>query len=210
MLEYMTKGGMVMWVILGLGVAGMILILERLFHLHRARINYGDFLEGIYVVLRRNSVVEAISICEETPGPVAHLTRAAIIQREQSREDIKQAIEDAGLAEVPRLERGLFMLAAFAQATPVFGLLGTIIGLIRILQNIEMKTPIVHYGDLAGGMWQALLTTAFGFVAALILYIGYNLVINRIETIVLDMERASARILEFLTSKDYRHDRASP
>lgn len=210
MLEYMTKGGPLMWVILGMGVGGLILIVERVFHLHRARINYADFLEGIYVVLRRNSVVEAISNCDETPGPVAHLTRAAIIQREQSREDIKQAIEDAGLAEVPRLERGLFMLAAFAQATPVVGLLGTVVGLIQILKNIEMKSPIVHYGDLAAGMWQALLTSAFGLGTAVILYVGYNLVVNRIETIVLDMERASARILEFLTNKENRHDRALP
>ena len=204
MLELMLKGGLVMWVIFGASLIAAMVFLERLFHLHRAQINSADFLEGIYNVLRRRNVVEAVSICEETPGPVAHITRAAILQGDADRDQIRQAIEGAGLAEIPRLERNLALLATIAQITPLLGLLGTILGMMEALWVIHQRAPLVYSGDLAGGMWQALITSAAGLAVAIPTYAGYNFLLHRLEHIVLDMERSSVEILHFLSTPAVR------
>ena len=199
MLELILQGGLIMWVILGAGLIAAMIFLERLFHLHRAQINAADFLEGIYNVLRRRNVVEAVSICEETPGPVAHIMRAGVLQGDAEREEIEQAIEGAGLTEIPRLERHLSMLATLAQMAPLLGLLGTVLGMMESLWVIHQKAPLVYAGDLAGGMWQALITTAVGLAVAIPAYAGYNFLLHRVESIVLDMERSSVDILNFLS-----------
>lgn len=188
-----------MWVIMGAAFIGGVIFLERLFHLHRAQINADDFLEGIYNVLRRRNVVEAVSICEETPGPVAHIMRAAILQGDMEREQIRHAIEEAGLREVPRLERNIALLATMTQLTPMLGLLGTLLGMMETLWTIQQSAPLIHAGDLADGLWQALSTTVAGLAVAIPLYAGYNFLLHRLETILLDMERASVDILNFLS-----------
>jgi biopolymer transport protein ExbB len=199
MVELILKGGLVMWVITGAGLIGGVIFLDRLFHLHRAQINATDFLEGIYNVLRRRNVVEAVSICEETPGPVAHIVRAAILRGDSDRDQIRQAIEGAGLAEIPRLERHLALLATMAHVAPLLGLLGTILGMMETMWAIHQKAPLIQVGDLAGGMWEALSTSAVGLGVAIPLYVGYNLLRHRMESILLDMERASVDILNFLS-----------
>ncbi len=199
MLELIFKGGLVMWVIGGCSVIGAVIFLERLFHLHRAQINADDFLEGIYNVLRRRNVVEAVSICEETPGPVAHIMRSAILHGDRDRDQLRQAIEQAGMSEIPRLERNLSLLATMAQLTPLLGLLGTVLGMMETLWQLHQHSPLVQVGDLAGGLWQALITTAFGLAVAIPLYAGYNFLLQRLETILLDMESASVDILNFLS-----------
>lgn len=199
MLEVFLKGGLVMWVIFGASVIAIMIFLERLFHLHRAQINSADFLEGIYNVLRRRNVVEAVSICEDTPGPVAHITRAAILNGDKDRAQIQHAIEGAGLAEIPRLERNVALLATIAHIVPLLGLLGTILGLMEALWAIHTKAPLIYAGDLAGGMWQALITSAAGLTVAIPAYAGYNFLLHRLESILLDMERTSVEILNFLS-----------
>lgn len=199
MLELVFRGGVVMWVILVAAFIGGVIFLERLFHMHRAQINADDFLEGIYNVLRRRNVVEAVSICEETPGPVAHIMRAAILQGDMQEDQIRHAIEEAGLGEVPRLERNLALLATMAQLTPILGLLGTLLGMMETLWQIQHAAPLIHAGDLAGGLWQALSTSVAGLAVAIPLYAGYNFLLHRLETILLDMERASVDILNFLS-----------
>ncbi len=199
MMELVFRGGVIMWVIVGAAFIGGVIFLERLFHLHRAQINADDFLEGIYNVLRRRNVVEAVSICEETPGPVAHIMRAAILHGDMDRDQIRHAIEEAGLREVPRLERNLALLATMTQLTPILGLLGTLLGMTETLLMIQQSAPLIHAGDLAGGLWQAFSTSIAGLAVAIPLYAGYNFLLHRLETILLDMERASVDILNFLS-----------
>jgi biopolymer transport protein ExbB len=178
-------------------MAGLIFF-ERLLHLHRAQINAGDFLHGIYNILRRNNIVEAVSICEETPGPVAYLVRSAVLHHDEPRERMVQAVREAGLHEVPRLERNLNMLLTLAQICPFIGLLGTVLGMIDSLVSMELQSPLVHSGDLSQGLWQALITTAAGLAIAIPAYVGYNFLLGRVESVVLDMERAAGEILTFL------------
>lgn len=201
MFELIQKGGPVMWLIVAASVAAVAIFLERLFHLHRAQIKSDDFLEGIYNVLKRRNVAEAISICEETPGPVAHIVRAAILVQDPRPKEVERAIHEAGLAEIPRLERHLPLLATIAQITPLLGLLGTILGMIQAFVVFQQKAPLIHVGDMAGGLWEALITTGAGLAVAIPTYVAYNFLVGRVESIMLDIERASEEILGFLTRK---------
>ena len=201
MFELIDKGGPVMWLILCCSLLAGIIFLERLLQYHRAQIHAADFLKGIYNILRRGNVAEAVSICEETPGPVAYVVRSAILCHDEPPETIHQAIHDAGLAEIPRLERNLNMLLTVAQISPLVGLLGTVVGMMEAMSAIELAAPLVHSGDLGRGLWQSLITTAAGLAVAIPTYTAYNFLVGRMDAIVLDMERASGEILSFLLNR---------
>ncbi len=208
MLELMQKGGPLMWVLLAGSVAGTTVFLKKAFDLHRAQIKWSDFLRGIYNILNRRNIVEAVSICEETPGPVASLVRAAVLHYDEDHETIRRAIEEAGLVEIPRLERNLGLLATLAQTAPLIGVLGTVLGMIQMMLAAQQKAPLVQSGDLMGGMMQALIVSAGGLVVAILSFAGYNFLVSRVETVVLDMEMAAADILSFLTRRTRNKEKA--
>ena len=90
--------------------------------------------------------------------------------------------------------------ATIAHITPLMGLLGTVLGMMQILITMQAKAPLVHSGDLSAGMWQALLTTAAGLAVSIPAYAAYNFLVGRVESIVLDMERAAGEIVQILSS----------
>lgn len=198
MWKLMVTGGPASWVLLACGFVGLLVFLERLFNLHRAQIAADDFLKGLYVVLKRGNMVEAATICEETPGPVARLALAAVLHHDEGMEKITQAVEEAGLEEIPRMERGLGWLATLARIFPILGLLGTVLGFMEMLRGAAAKAPLVQSADLTGGMWQALAATALSLALAALTYAGYNFLVSRVESILLDMERAAGALLGFM------------
>ncbi len=129
--DLLSHGGSMMWLLLVAGAVAVAVFIERLLHYHREQINTLDFINGVRNVLKRDNVVEAISICDATPGPVARLVKTAILNRERGREGVREALEDAGLVEVPRLEEKLALLATIGQIAPIMGLLGTVLGFPR-------------------------------------------------------------------------------
>src|SRR6185369_12274214 len=135
-----------LWLILFAGAVAIVVFIERFLHCHRAQINSIEFLNGVRNVLRRENVVEAISICDATPGPVARLVKTAILNRDHGRDRVREALEEAGLAEVPRLEEKLNLLATVAQLAPLLGLLGTVLGFIEIFQLMQDQGPYAHAG----------------------------------------------------------------
>ena len=201
MVELIRQGGPVMWFLVGAALMGAVVFLERLFHLHRAQIKNEDFLKGVYNVMQRGNVAEAVSICEETPGPVAYIARVAILHHDEDAESIRRAIEGAGLVEVPRLERNLNLLATVAKIAPLAGLLGTVLGMLKVFMVMQQDAPLVSMNAVSGGMLEALLTTVTGLTIAIPAYTAYNFLVGRVETIVLDMEKSSMEILAFLTDK---------
>src|ERR1700690_1994183 len=133
--EMLSKGGPVLWLLLVISAVAVSVFIERFLHCHRAQINSTEFLNGVRTVLKRNNIVEALSICDATPGPVARLVKTAILNRDHGRERVREAVEEAGQLEVPLLEEKLNLLATIAQIAPLLGLLGTIIGFIRIFMR---------------------------------------------------------------------------
>ena len=210
MWELMVKGGWIMWPIMGCSIAAAVLFLERVFHMHRAQIKPDDFLNGIYTIVNRGNMAEAVSICDQTPGPVAHMVRNALLHSDEQPEELKQTINKAGLGEIPRLEKNLGGLLTIAQVTPLLGLMGTIVGLIRIFMVMEQNAPLVEISDLSAGIWQALTTTAVGICVSIPAFAAYNFLLSRVETITHHMEHAAEEIYRFLvydrTNGDEPHE----
>jgi len=196
---FLANGGPVLWLILLASAVALAVFVERLLHLHRAQINSTEFLNGVRNVLKRDNVVEAISICDATPGPVARLVKTAVLSRDFGRERVREAIEEAGLAEVPRLEDNLNLLATIAHITPLLGLLGTVVGFIHIFGQMEQAGLHAHIEQLSKGIWQALICTAAGLAVAVPCYAGYNYLVSRVNAVVLDMERAATEIVNIVT-----------
>jgi biopolymer transport protein ExbB len=192
-------GGPVLWLILLGSAMALVVFVERFLHCHRAQINSTEFLNGVRTVLKRANVVEALSICDATPGPVARLVKIAILNRDHGRERVREALEQAGLAEVPRLEEKLNLLATIAQLAPLMGLLGTVLGFIQTFGTVQEAGLHAHSGQLADGVWKALICAAAGLAVAIPAHAGYNYLVSRVNAIVLDMERAATEIVNIVS-----------
>ena len=177
MWEFMQKGGPIMWPILLCSVISFAIIIERLIRIRQEQIDTKSFMEQISKSLKRNKIMEALDLCDRTGGPIAAILKAGILKHDRPRNEIREAIEDASIHEVPRLERNLPVLSTVAQVAPLLGLLGTVTGLVKAFQVIESKATVlnpVNPGDLAGGIWEALLATTFGLCVAIPTYVAYN------------------------------------
>lgn len=198
------KGGPLMFLILMCSVIAIAVIIEKLWHLRRAEINTELFMEDISETLRRNKILNAIDKCNAMPGPIAHIVKAGILKHDRGRAEIKEAIEDAGLHEVPRLEKNLGILATIAHISPLLGLLGTVTGMVRAFQVIEQKSVSlvpVNPGDLAGGIWEALVTTVAGLAVAIPAYVAYNFLVSKVDGFVLEMEKSATDLVNVLGAK---------
>ena len=195
----LANGGPMLWVILLVSAVGVVVFLERFLHCHRAQINSTEFLNGVRTVLKRENVVEALSICDATPGPVARLVKVAILNRDHGRERVREALEEAGLTEVPRLEEKLNLLATIAQLAPLLGLLGTVLGFIGTFYSMHDAGLHAPVSTLAQGVWHALVCTAAGLAVAIPAHAGYNYLVSRVNSIVLDMERAATEIVNIVS-----------
>jgi biopolymer transport protein ExbB len=196
----LVSGGPVIWLILIAAAIAAVVFVERALHCHRSQINSIEFLNGVRNVLKRENIVEAISICDATPGPVARLVKAAILNRDKGRERVREAVDEAGLTEVPLLEERLNLLATIAQIAPLLGLLGTVLGFINIYSAWK-SDGYANFNDLTVGLGGALICAAAGIAVAIPAHAGYNYLISRVNKIVLDMERAAAEIVNIVSEK---------
>jgi len=204
MWELIEKGGLLMWPILFCSFIAFIFVVERMYTLRRVHVDARKFSEQIARSVKRNRIMDAIDLCEKTPGPVARVIKEGILKHDRPRTEIREAIEDAALHEVPLLERHLPKLATIAHITPLLGLLGTVIGMVEAFQVIQEKSSAVapiNPGDLAGGIWQALLTTVAGLCVAIPTYVAYNYLTSRVDALVLDMEKSASDLMNTLAEK---------
>ena len=195
----LANGGPVIWLILIAAATAAIVFVERALFCHRSQINSAEFLNGVRTVLKRENVAEAVSICDATPGPVARLVKAAILNRDKGRDLVREAVEEAGLVEVPRLEEKLNLLATIAQIAPLLGLFGTLVGFIDVFGQISHSDSYANLRELSGGIGQMLICAACGIGVAIPAHAGYNYLVSRVNKIVLDMERAAAEIVNIVT-----------
>ncbi|MDP2904673.1 MAG: MotA/TolQ/ExbB proton channel family protein [Candidatus Omnitrophota bacterium] len=200
--QVFLAGGPLMWPILLCSVFALAIILEKFWHLHKIKIDTQEFLRKVLDKMKRNETKEALQICENTPSPVANIIKAGILKYDRPRPQIIEAIEDVSLYEIPRMEKNLTALATIAHISPLLGLLGTVTGMVRCFQTIQAKSVSLHPispGDLAGGIWEALLTTVAGLMVAIPTFVAYNYLVSRINNFVLEMEKASTELVNFLT-----------
>jgi len=122
LLQIFFAGGPVMWPILLCSIFALTIILDRFFHLHKIKIDTQEFLNSILEKMKRHETKEALKVCDDTKSPIANILKAGILKYDRSRAQIKEAIEDASLYEVPRLEKNLPALATIAHISPLLGL----------------------------------------------------------------------------------------
>lgn len=204
MFELIQKGGPVMYPIILCSILAFAIVIERLYHLYKAKIDTKDFMNNIEITIRRNRIAEAIKICEKTPGPIAHIIKAGVLKHDRSRQEIRESIEDAGHQEVPRLEKHISLLATIGHVSPLLGLLGTVTGMVKAFQIIQEKSVSlnpVSPGDLAGGIWEALLTTVAGLIVAIPTIVAYNYLVSKIEEFVIEMERSATEVINILSQR---------
>lgn len=199
MVKVLAAGGPMLWLILVASSVAIAVFIERVLHYHRAQINSMEFLNGVRNVMKRANVVEALSICDATPGPVARLVKVAILNRDSGREGLRSALEEAGLTEVPPLEEKLNLLATIAQIAPLMGLLGTTLGMVRVFTTLQVENLFANRDILFSGIWQSLICTSAGLALAIPCYAAYNYLVNRVNHIVLEMERAATEIINIVT-----------
>ncbi len=149
--------------------------------------------------MKRHDTKEALQICDNTKSPIANILKAGILKYDRPRPQILEAIEDASLYEIPRIEKNLTALATIAHVSPLLGLLGTVTGMVRCFQVIQAKATTFHPvspGDLAGGIWEALITTAAGLFVAIPTLVAYHYFEGRVEDISSQMKDAASELLE--------------
>jgi biopolymer transport protein ExbB len=202
--DIMQKGGLLMWPILFCSVVGVAVFVERMLYYRRVNLKVDEFLLGILNLLRRHSYLEALERCEDGHGPVALVVRTAVLKRSLPPSELREVVKETAQLQVPRLEANLPILATVGFISPLLGLLGTVTGMITAFEQIQRTSGGAPVGDLAGGIWTALLTTAAGMMVAIPCYTAYNYLISRMHTMVVDMERAGIETIHVLTDPTHK------
>ncbi len=204
MWEFIVKGGPIMGLIIVCSIMAFAVFMERMWYLRAAKIDTKKFMQEISNKVKNNKVMQALDMCNITKGPIARILKSGIMKYDRSRQDIKEAIEDAGVHEVPLLEKNLSVLATIAHISPLLGLLGTVVGMLKSFQVIEEKAMSmvpINPGALAGGIWEALITTVAGLSVAIPVYVAYNYLVSRVDNFVLDMEKSATELVNLLSEQ---------
>ncbi len=206
MIDYIQKGGLLMWPILVCSIISIAVFGERLLYFHRSAIHVGEFLQGLSNLILRRNFAEALHESAGTPGPVARVIHAAIIRHDLPRAELREIVQEAGQLEVPRLERFLGVLATIAYLTPVLGLLGTVAGMMDAFAIISANGGYAGVTELSNGVYKSLLTTAAGLVVAAPTFVAYSYLSSRVNAVMHEMERAGIEVVHMLTNREEASD----
>lgn len=194
----LEQGGLLIWPLALLSLFGFIIFIERFLFLHRGQIRSDAFLSGLCNLLEKGRLIEALTVCEETPGPVAAIAKAALLNNGQDEDRMRAAVQAAALVEIPSLERRVGTLAAIARVAPLIGLLGTVVGLLKSFYAVRAEGAYAHLGTVSEGFAGALITTALGIGVAIMAHLAFHFLSGRVRALVHDMEYAGHELLQFI------------
>lgn len=194
----LKQGGLLMWPLFALSLLGLVFTLERALFLHKGQIGTVKFVEGIKNLARKRRILEALTVCEETPGPVAAVVKAALRHYREDETHLRGAIQAMALVEIPTLERRLGTLAAIAKIAPLLGLLGTVLSLLDAFEKMQTSGSYATAADFSGIITGALITTATGLAVAILAYLAHHFLHGRVRALVHDMEWVGNDMLQFL------------
>ncbi len=192
-----TIGIIIVLVQLVLSAIGIYIFVERYLNISKASRIDDNFMNNIRLNVQSGNIQGAKALCQTTDSPVARMVEKGLQRIGKPLRDIDAAIENVGNLEVFKLEKNLSTLASIAGAAPMIGFLGTVTGMILSFYQMataENVTPSL----LAGGIYQALLTTAFGLVIGIFAYIGYNILVANVDKVVFKMERTTTEFMDLL------------
>lgn len=199
--DWFRRGGFFMWPILVCAALGMGLIIERFIFYRKARINPREFIEEFDLVLKNGTITEAETLCREKNMVISRILLKGLKLRTLGLDHVEKGISAAGSIEIASLEKGLSVLSAVGNIAPLLGFLGTVSGMISAFQSIASADQ-VSARLVAGGIYEALITTEAGLIIAIPVLAFYNYFIHRIEAFVADIERISADIIEKLLGEN--------
>ena len=201
MVHYFLEGGAFMWPILLTLIFGLCFVIERAYSLMMSAVDSDVFFDTISESIKENGPESAVQVCSETEGPVAAIFHAGLTKMNRGLEEVEKAIQNAGAIEMAFLEKNMIWLNAVITIAPMLGFTGTVVGMIAAFDAIKAANDISP-AVVAGGISQALLTTAFGLVVAMIIQTFQNVFVARIDKLVLDMEEQSIKIMDHLQELD--------
>jgi len=200
MLELIIKGGPLMIPLIFCSILALAIIIEKFITLKLVEVRSQRFVERTRSIINgdeNNKVEKVLALCEVTPSPLARILKAGIQKRKKGKDEIKEAIEDAGSLEIPYLEKRLKILGTIVTVAPLVGLLGTVMGMIKAFNVIALQ-GVGEPGALAGGIAEALITTAVGLTIAIPSLVFYNYFMHRTDKIVRRFETVSSEFVDFL------------
>ncbi len=197
LVRYYNEGGQFMWPVLIILILGLAIAFERIITLNRADVNTRKFILNVKRALEDGGVSAAEEVCANTRGPVASVFQAGLLRVDEGIDAVEKAVVAYGSIEMSFLERGLVWLSLFIALAPMFGFLGTVVGMVQAFDAIEAAGDISP-SLVAGGIKVALLTTVFGLIVAIILQFFYNYAVSKIDRIVVEMEEASIELIDSL------------
>ena len=204
LIEMFAKGGWVMYPILISSIIGVAIIIDRFIVIRKSKVNVPAFLVRIRGMLKKKDIQGAISYCLEEKSPASNIIRRGLKKYKYGHQRVREAIESAGQQEVTKLEKGLNILASVAGVAPMLGVVGTVTGMISAFMKIESLAGSASPSDLAGGIWEALLTTAYGLAVGIAALMFYNYFLTKIGKLVGEIELITNDFLDVLddSSKD--------
>ncbi len=206
--QMIVAGGPLMIPIIFCSIISFGIIVEKFIYFSQSNTNIQQLKVEVWEFLKKNKIKEAVVACESNLSPVAKILKAGILKFGHSREEIKEAMEDVSLYEIPQLEKKLAALSTIANISPLLGLLGTVTGMTGSFYTIQTRAtglnPVTP-ADLAGGIWQALITTVAGLVVAIPTFVAYNYFVSRVNAFVVDMERGGTELVNFLCHLSESH-----
>jgi biopolymer transport protein ExbB len=196
MLEILIKGGWVMLPIALLSVFTVYLFVERVLTVRRA--HQGTRWERVRVYVQEGDVSGAIAYCDAQDTPLSRILIKGLERLGRRITEIQEAVQAAGKYEAFQLQKRTDHLATIAGVAPMLGFLGTVTGMIRAFQQIQSLQGNVNPSVLAGGIWEALVTTAFGLVVGIVAFFAYNFLLTRISRVINEMEQTATEFLDLL------------
>jgi len=188
MLDFIIKGGVILWIIMGLSVVAAVVIIERLLYFRRIAVDEEKLYSRVRASIEKGHYDEALAICDQNLSPFSSLMRAGIEHRTKSEELQKEMLKDAAALEVPRLERGISALGTISNISPLLGLLGTVTGTMKAFGVLGQFGAVSDPSVLAKGVSEALITTVGGIVVAIPCVIFYNFLVGRVNLIMVKLE----------------------
>lgn len=206
LISIILKGGILIYPMILLSIIGLAVFLERFFAIKKATINSRAFLNKIKVLVMNNQLEEAIQVSSQIDAPVAHVLNGILKRRNLSYEEIKDSVETEANLQIYQLEKYFNVLGTIAAVSPLIGFLGTVTGMIRTFMAIEAHAGQVEPAILAGGIWEALITTAVGLVIGIPALIAYNYLVSKVEKFVFEIQQSSLDLLEIILNKGIQNE----
>lgn len=202
MVDLFFDGGNFMYPLVVMLFFGIVVIIERFYTLFKAHINAKEFMVELQDVLKQDGPEGAAELCSNTRGPVATVLHAGLLRLDRGIEHVEKSIEESGAIEMAFLERGLVWLSTVANLAPLVGFLGTVSGMIRAFNDIAAAGD-VDPSVVAGGISEALITTASGLVVAIPVQAAYNFFLSKIDKIIIDLQESSNQFVDDLIQLGY-------